>query len=377
MSNEKHTMKNATIELMRFIFASAIVLFHTGRDVWTKRKIVGTIGAFKISFFRRGYYGVEFFFLLTGLLMAASIWRSMESSKAARMPVGEETVFFLSRKSKAIAPFYLTACAMMILVNLWQGTPLKKIAEKLPSILFLNRFGFTKEKLLTVAWYLAAMLIALAVVYPLCRKFYGTFTTLIAPLVGLTLLGILVHETGDLVEINERFLFTYKMNLRAIAEISLGATCFEIARRLENKPFSDGKRLLFSLIAAGGFAATLIYMASFAPKRKGWIVVLFLCPALVITWSRIGLIGRSGVLQRKFFLFLGSLSLPLYLFQNIPRAIVPVVLKNARPGVRAVSAYLLSLALALIACCAQKMHHRCQTPVVQSAPEGSDPRGAK
>ena len=348
MFTEKKPTKNATIELMRFIFASAIVLFHAGRDVWEKRKIVGMIGHFGISFFRRGYYGVEFFFLLTGLLMAASIRRTMEKPKAGHVPVGEETVSFLGRKLKGILPYYLTACGLMILVDLWLGIGLKKIAEKLPSILFLNRFGFTKESLLSVGWYLAAMLFALVVVYPLCRTFYGTYTTVIAPLAGLLILGMLVHETGDLVEVRDWTWFTYKTNLRAVAEVGLGTTCFEIARRLEGKTFSSGKRALFSLIAFSGFAGTLMYMASFMSKSKGWIVILLLCPALVITWSRIGFIGRSGVLQRRFFVFLGSISLPLYLFQNIPRAVVPVAMKNMRPGVRAVSVYFISLVLALI-----------------------------
>ena len=350
MSTEKKatTKKNASIELMRFIIASAIVLFHAGKDVWNNNKVIGTIGSFKMSFFKRGHYGVEFFFLLTGLLMASSVWRTIGKPKIENVSVGEETVSFLWKKIKGLLPYYLTVCVMMLLVNIWKGKSLKAIVETLPSVLFLDRFGFAKTPLVSVAWYLGSMLFALAVAYPICRTCYGTYTTLIAPLAGLIILGMLVHNMGGLVGVKQWACFTNKMNLRALAEVGIGATCFEVARRLENKTFSDGKRLLFSLIAIGGFVVTMMYIVSFAPKKTGWVVVLLLCPTLVISWSRIGIIGRSGVLQKRFFVFLGSLSLPLYLFQNVPRAVVPVVMKNFRPIIRVISVYFTSLALALI-----------------------------
>ena len=363
MTTKLKIKKNAAIELMRFIIASVIVFFHAGKDIWNSKKVVATIGTFKISVFKRGHYGVEFFFLLTGLLMASSIWRSMGKPREREVSVGEETVSFLWRKIKGILPSYLTVSVMMLLVNFWMKTRPEKIIEKLPSVIFLDRFGFAKISLVSVSWYLGAMLFALAIAYPLCRSFYGTYTTLIGPLAGLIILGMLVHNKGELVGVNEWAYFTNKMNLRALGEVGIGAACFEIARRLENKEYSNGKRLLFSLIAIAGFVGTLIYLASFAPKKTGWVVIFMLCPTLVITWSRIGLIGRSGVLQNRFFVFLGSLSLPLYLFQNVPRSILPVVMKNIRPGIILISEYLLTLVLALIVYFVQQLRYRRQTPV--------------
>ena len=94
LSQQKQINKNGVIEFMRFLFASGIVFFHTSRDFWNNQKIIGQIGHFQVTFFRKGNIGVEFFFLVSGCLLASHIYKL----NSPVLSVGEETVGFLWKK---------------------------------------------------------------------------------------------------------------------------------------------------------------------------------------------------------------------------------------------------------------------------------------
>lgn len=82
--------RNATIELMRFLFASSIILFHIAGTLWDRKLILFSGEEFKLTLFRNGYIGVEFFFLVSGFLMAKSFLppgspkRASENSNRSR-----------------------------------------------------------------------------------------------------------------------------------------------------------------------------------------------------------------------------------------------------------------------------------------------------
>ena len=99
--------RNATIELMRFLFASSIILFHIAGTLWDRKLILFSSEEFKLTLFRNGYIGVEFFFLVSGFLMAKSIYRRQSQACIGKLqpePVGVETIRFLWGKVKALWP---------------------------------------------------------------------------------------------------------------------------------------------------------------------------------------------------------------------------------------------------------------------------------
>ena len=86
-----------------------------------KSKFVLSGEEFKLTLFRNGYIGVEFFFLLSGFLMAKSIYRRQSQACIGKLqpePVGVETIRFLWGKVKALWPYYLPACAIGCLLFL-------------------------------------------------------------------------------------------------------------------------------------------------------------------------------------------------------------------------------------------------------------------
>ena len=85
--------KNGRVEFLRFIFALAILFFHihkrfAGDDVIE----LGNTG---LNFFARGYIGVEFFFLVSGYLLAASAEAKREVSTDS---IGTETALMMKKK---------------------------------------------------------------------------------------------------------------------------------------------------------------------------------------------------------------------------------------------------------------------------------------
>ena len=61
--------RNGKIELMRFVFCMCVLFFHFNGDFWRGGKMLTE----HISFFASGYYGVEYFFPLSGFLTAKSV----------------------------------------------------------------------------------------------------------------------------------------------------------------------------------------------------------------------------------------------------------------------------------------------------------------
>ena len=77
------------------------------------------------------------------------------------------------------------------------------------------------------------MLIAMAVLYPICRKFYFSFTSLFGLLLGILMTGALIQLNGNLAGTGQDWwAITFACNFRALGEIALGTVCYEASRRL-------------------------------------------------------------------------------------------------------------------------------------------------
>lgn len=83
--------RNGTIDFWKFIFCFWIVLFH--------------IGYYKgyISIATGGSACVEFFFLVSGYLMA----NSMERERSTDIELGKRMISFLIRKVRRFYPYFL------------------------------------------------------------------------------------------------------------------------------------------------------------------------------------------------------------------------------------------------------------------------------
>ena len=140
----------------------------------------------------------------------------------------------------------------------------------------------------------------------------------------------------------------YKTNIRAIADISLGTTCYELARRLREQTFSERKRWLLTGIGFVTYGSAFVYICSNRSSTYGGIICLLLCIAVTISFSESGYFVHHQWFQNKFCMFLGSISLPMYLMQDVFRRLVPYCAAGSSKKVKALLIFFGTLVSAIV-----------------------------
>nr|HPK17136.1 acyltransferase family protein [Clostridia bacterium] len=97
---------NPEIDVWKFVFSIVIFLFHS-----YKLKFTGGD-----ALLGKGYLAVEFFYLVSGYFMAASVKRLEDKSGAKPAALGSETVKFIERKISRIYLPYINAFVIAFFV---------------------------------------------------------------------------------------------------------------------------------------------------------------------------------------------------------------------------------------------------------------------
>lgn len=309
--------KNGKIELVRFLFTMAIVLYHCQRYYLKKKVYWG-----HFSFFAKGYIGVEFFFLVTGFLMAKSVYKQI-SDPAAAADLGRETVSFVWKKIKAILPCHFAAFGLILVVTAVYKQQtfrqfLKAIFNSVPGLLLFSKTGFNFGNVNRVEWYLICMIFSLMILYPVCRKYYSVYVYIMAPVGGLFLLGYLTQNYGSLVGGGASSWngVVFTCMLRALAEISLGAMCFEIARRLGEIRLQKRQKVLLTILENGCYLFAFLFVVSTLDGKYGIYALLALILAVTLSFS--GVTFGGELFNNRLCYFLGANSLVIYLSQVLP-----------------------------------------------------------
>ena len=313
--------RNGKIELMRFVFCISIVIYHINKSLWNRKYVL-------FDFWtpaRNGHIGVEFFFLVSGFLMAKHIYRLRSQEQTGEISTGaslaDETLHFLWGKVKGLLPYHLffSAVALVLILLAGQSDAVEKIISYIPGLFFLYGSGIASNFFLNVEWYISCMLFVMAIVYPLCKRFYINFTHLFGPLFALMLLGYLSLTIGSLGGVKLVSGVMRHCTNRALAEIILGASCFEACRFLQKKTFFNLQRGLFSLLETVCYGCLLLYIYSNCNNTQyDFYCLLLLCVAVTLSFSQVGLLGRIRLWESPIFNYLGAISMPIYLVQVLP-----------------------------------------------------------
>ncbi len=302
--------RNGKIEILRFFFCMSVLLFHLNTDVFGN----WTLATPAFSLFAHGRTGVEFFFLVSGFLCAKSASRMKDS----HTPIGTDTFNFILRKVKSIFPYHIIVVILIVIV-LWSCYPeifLNSVAYKLPSVFFLQRTGLSKSDINSIEWYIAAMLLALTIVYPLLRKWYDFTLNVIAPVGSVMLIGYLIKVYDSMPSVSDFVGFTYLCNLRALGVILLGVFAFNVSERIRAAKLS--KAAYRWLVFAEGFCwiFSMYFIISAMESFFEAYATFAMAGGVAITFSR-DLKGKFY--NSKFVMYLGKITLPVYLCQNIIR----------------------------------------------------------
>lgn len=304
--------KNGKIELLRFFFCIFVVLFHAGSDVLGSDKAITD----HISFFARGRISVEFFFLVSGFLAA----KSAKKPKKAGVTIGSDTFYFILRKIKTIFPYHIFAVVLsVVLLLFYSDSFLKDVIKKLPSIFFLQRTGISESAFVSVEWYICSMLFALALIYPLMRKNFDAVTLVAAPVASSMLIGYLIKTYGKMPLTDQFATFTFPCNLRSVAVVLLGCFAFAVCEKIKNIKFTKAQKILMIVCENMCWIITVLFIISNIKIKYEAYIVYVMALGITLAFSRES-VGR--LFDNRAVYFLGRLSLPVYLCQNIARDIV-------------------------------------------------------
>lgn len=302
--NEPLSQRNSEIDLLRFAFSVMILLFHADVFYGNDRP------------FPSGNFCVEFFFLVSGYLMMQSITK--KNRNGTPVSVGRETARFLSRKIAALMPEYLIAWIISFAVvctakKLSFSGAFALFVSDWWELNFLKMTGLNGGDVNGVIWYISSMLLCMALLYPLVRKFPDTMVFVVLPLMSAFLLGWL-YQNGTLRTKPQDWMgFTYKGNIRALAEISLGIICYQITGWLKQLHLSTAGKVLLSVLKWVCMLGVIAAIAGNIPSKADYSLLVVLVIGVALIFSEQGI--DANWCSCKFTSLLGQFSTPLFLCQ--------------------------------------------------------------
>lgn len=298
----KKSSRNVTIEYLRFLFAGIVVLHHS-------RYILGDDNCW----FLGGSLAVEFFLFVSGYLLLASAEKKEAERDAA---LGRETLHFILHKLQGFYPEFLIAWLIgfgfvgavqhKTLPQLWTA-----FLEDFWELTLVKMSGLFQNGIDGAMWYLSAMLLSMAILYPLLRRWQDVMTHLVCPLLAMFLYGFLCRGYGHPRDPAVWLGFFYKGFVRTFAGLCTGVVIRIAVRRLQ-KAAPIGLTGMGNA-AAGIFQAAAVflcirYMALRSPSRYDYFYMFLLMLLVLVTFAGMGIRLKGSV-----GIFLGRWSLPLYL----------------------------------------------------------------
>ena len=305
MTQKQTKTRNGAIDFWKFVFSIMVVQFHSSN--LTKIKTTPFVGA---------AIAVEFFFLVSGYLMAASISRYEE----ADIKVGRDSRKFMLHKIKGLCPEIFIAWGIGFVVqhiarkNVSLSSLVKDLMTGVWDMFFLRESGLEGFKANPAAWYISAMLLAMLVLVPLFLKNRDVFLNVWAPILAIATMGYLSKNVGDLRGPTDWLGFCYKGWLRAVGELCMGAICFGICTRMKRISYTVLAKILLTVMELFCYLGVIVWSYAHKGSRMDFVMLLLFAIGVVVTFSGQSLL--SSIFNNSLVYFLGKISFPIYLAHN-------------------------------------------------------------
>ena len=341
-----HKKRNGTIDILRFLFCIGILLFHIEKYIFEEPSLKNGI---HFDFFPHGSIGVEFFFLVTGWLMAKSIFLHKNSDSEKKL--WSETGAFIKRKYFSILPYSVVATLFVFIVkcfvNDWTGKEIiKKIVESIPNFLLVQMTGISYYNPNHITWYLSSMMIAICILFPLAYKYYDIFVKVVIPVCGTLMLGIIFVDFGEsLTGVMTWTGYAYKGTLRGIIEIGFGMVSFEVSRYLQGLKIGKKQKRLLGVAELICYAVVFLFIMLTIPKSLEIIILAVIWIGVTVTFSGV---TKIDAFDNKLSEFLGKMSLPIYLCQLAAINLVQNYAEDFDGSIKVILAVLLDFVFAAL-----------------------------
>jgi len=352
---------------LRGVAAVLVVLHHASLHFGggTDLPVVGGL-------LRKGYLGVDLFFVLSGFVMSMVYGRWFAGKDVpARPGAGRRravaVAVFLVRRGARLWPLHAAVLAVAVACLALQGLPLPSWRFALANVLMVQGWGVSGE-INPPAWSasteLLAYLVFPCIAAPVLRSRWGAALGLAVIVALLTACLLLAPPLGPGRRGLLDLYYNYSMlpPMRCLAGFLLGMLAWRAGgaawvRHLAQNP-SMGPGILVALVGV----------------LLGWgndLLALALMPGLVLAMHHGQ--GRGwGLLSDGPLHWLGTLSYAIYLIHYLPLAALP-----ARPGATATVLVLYAMTTLLLAVFAHRVVEQPARRMIRWLGEGALPRAVR
>lgn len=329
---------NGEIDVWKFLFAVVIFLFHS--HVFCETPLP------------KGSICVEFFFIVSGFFLASSVLRHPGQSSAAML---WHKIAFVGRPY--VISFAIAFAALHVMAEgpfdwfRWYRDLLGSSRE----LLMVQQSGILGEgSYNTATWYISAMILGMAVLLPLLRRFGRGFATVACPLLAVTCYAVVYNNCKKLTPFDWCFV-TLSGTLRGIAGMALGVFLHELVGLRSRVSRGWARRIFRAVLKVLTVWALWHFMSGYfeyeySENQTFSIVMLFFLLAYLVFSGR-GLLCR---LPAPVTRFLGATSLYLYLCHYVMVKILNILGKrgelDAWPESKAFTVYIAGTVLSMSAC---------------------------
>lgn len=324
--------RNSLIDIYRILFIIIIFLNHSTTLLQPDENA--------LPYFRYGFLGVEFFFILSGYLMSAKSTKIMTHD----YEIGTETVKFVFGKFKTLFPCYFIAWILGIAIDSWYMEPrdiFVHVFQSLPSILQLNMAGYGGYNVLGNTWYISAMILSMSILFPLILRYRKSFHMVIAPIICVFSYGYIFFNVGNLSTINPiegGFVFTGL--LRALAGISLGCICHACEQRLSVMPFKKASSYIIAILDILLFIIAISLLRTGIGFRPDFLFVCLVALGLILAFCKHNALNGKFCDKKNI---IGRFSLCIYLSDVLSRMAIIRIMPEASRDQRLLPAFILLL----------------------------------
>lgn len=265
--------RNGKVDFLKFIFSLVIVVHHG-------RYVVGTRDEL---FLYGGSFAVEFFFLVSGYLLMGSI----DKLQTAPNNIGTETRRFIVRKYSSFCPEIFVSHIIALLFYYYANDThfLKLLILSGYDGVLLGMTGIRVISINPSVWYISSMLLCMAIIYPMIRKYPNFSVNLFLPLTSLLILGWFCGNERSPRSPTEWIGWTYRGNLRAFAELSVGVCCYKFCALLKKYEFTTLGKWILTIVEYMCYILLLWYMYCQRASRQDYFYILVYVVAIIITFS--------------------------------------------------------------------------------------------
>jgi len=301
--------KNGYIEFWRFYFTIFVCLLHVRGDFFRNA-----------DYFGGGYIAVEFFLILSGILMM----KSYENKPTNPFQ-------FTIRRLLRLYPHYIFSFIMLFILKtcivrkLGIYNTLKKLIASIWEIFLLQMSGIEASLYNFPTWYISALFITGLFVYNLIY-FNKEKYLYIVPLIVLIIYGYYSRNVGN-IDIWKTVTFNINDGLiRSFAGMSLGCLCYFVIKKLNTCDFKESMILFLDLIQVILYMFVICCGIFKRRTQYDFICIIFLAIALIISFSQTK--GVVSLFTSRFFAFLGNISYAIFLNHVLIREIFKQFFSN-------------------------------------------------